>query len=226
MFNYLTAGPGGGPLPRLDSGASPTDYPYGKCKNDDPSGSGNGTPIQIETLGDTMQALYACLVNAGITPNGVDENVNNSDLLRALKNMFFSVGDLKFHYGDSSPSANWLICDGSAFNPVDYPELSVFLGGSTLPDFRGRVVVGKDASDADFDTIGEEGGAKVHALTVAETADHAHVIPLGGGDGAGVMPRASNDIEVNQGATLAKGDGDAHNNLQPYKVVLVLIKAK
>lgn len=32
----------------------------------------------------------------------------------------------------------YLYCDGSAFNPATYPGLAALLGGSTLPDARGR----------------------------------------------------------------------------------------
>lgn len=32
----------------------------------------------------------------------------------------------------------YLLCDGSTFSAVTYPALATFLGGTTLPDFRGR----------------------------------------------------------------------------------------
>ncbi len=35
--------------------------------------------------------------------------------------------------------APYLICDGSAFSAVTYPALAAYLGGTTLPDGRGRV---------------------------------------------------------------------------------------
>jgi hypothetical protein len=34
--------------------------------------------------------------------------------------------------------APYLLCDGSAFSGATFPQLAVFLGGTTLPDFRGR----------------------------------------------------------------------------------------
>ncbi len=225
MYNYNTAGSGGGPLPRLDGSASPTDYPYGKMKNDDPPGSGTGTPCQYESLSDSIQAMYACLVNAGVAPNELPENVNNSDFLRALRNMFFSVGDLKFHYGDTSPSTNWLICDGTTFSAVTYPELNVFLGGTTLPNFKGRAIVDLNGADSDFDTIGEEGGAKVHQLTVAEMPEHLHSMTTNDQDDGSQIRQGGGGSSGAQNTGLM-GDDEAHNNLQPYKVALVLIKAK
>lgn len=225
MYNYNTAGPGGGPIPRLDGSASPTDYPYGKAKNDDPPGSGNGTPVQIETAGDPMQALYACLVNTGSSPNGLPENVNNSDFLKALRSMFFSIGDLKWHYGSSSPSLfNWLPCNGGTFSSIDYPELAAFLGGTTLPDFRGRAIVALDSTEPSFDAIGGEGGAITHTLNITEMPIHRHSIDMGD-DLGGSRIRSGQDT-ISDDNTSYEGGGQPHNNLQPYKVAMLFIKAK
>jgi len=41
----------------------------------------------------------------------------------------------------------YLVCDGSAFDPVRYPLLSVALGGVTLPDLRQKVISGGPVAD-------------------------------------------------------------------------------
>jgi microcystin-dependent protein len=51
--------------------------------------------------------------------------------------------------------------------------------GSThfrLPNLAGRVPVGIDAGQTDFDQMGETGGAKTHTLTTAEIPAHSHTI--------------------------------------------------
>ena len=63
-----------------------------------------------------------------------------------------------------------MICDGRAVSRSDYSELFAVIGttygsgdGSTtfnLPNLKGRVPVGKDSSQTEFDTIGETGGSK------------------------------------------------------------------
>lgn len=226
MLNYKTAGPGGTPLPNLDV-SDPTNHPYGNLKNETTPGAQNGSPVQKEVIVDPMQAMYACLVASDIAPSEAPENVVVSQFLTALKNMFHDVGDIKFHYGVNSPSSNWLICNGDSFNGTQYPLLETFLGGTTLPDFEGRVVAGYKASEVEYNAIGKEGGANTHTLSVAQMPDHGHTVTLNtaGSDG-GDVARGSVAGSVGSENTSTTGDGDPHNNLQPYKVVRILIKAK
>ncbi len=83
--------------------------------------------------------------------------------------------------GSPAPDG-WLLCDGSAVSRTTYASLFALIGTifgagdeSTtfnVPNLKGRVVVGLDDSDADFDTLGETGGAKTHILTGAEIGAH------------------------------------------------------
>ena len=87
----------------------------------------------------------------------------------------------------------------------------------------GRVLVGLDSADTDFDVAEETGGAKTHTLTSAEMPAHVHVenAPSSAAGGAmkfGIDTNASGT----QGAgisTASTGGGGAHNNVQPYIVV-------
>ncbi|MGI9028160.1 MAG: phage baseplate protein [Candidatus Saccharimonadales bacterium] len=87
----------------------------------------------------------------------------------------------------------------------------------------GRVLVGLDAGQTEFDTIEETGGAKTHTLTTAEIPAHQHqqtAAGSSGGSGLGVdgtTPRTGqNGLYLNTSNT---GGGGAHNNLQPYITV-------
>jgi microcystin-dependent protein len=83
-------------------------------------------------------------------------------------------------YGGSVPPSGWLFCNGAAVSRTDYPALFAAIGtawgvgdGSTtfnLPDGRGRVLVGLDPSQTEFDTLGEAGGAKTHTHTEGDLA--------------------------------------------------------
>jgi microcystin-dependent protein len=121
----------------------------------------------------------------------------------------------------------WLICDGSAV-PAGCPTLTL-LYGANLPDLKGLIIVGLDAAQVEFDTLGETAGAKTHALTVAEMPVHAHDLN-GRPDDPTSTGSWFNDVEqttqgIQQTSTVSAGGGTAHNNLQPYKVFNYIVKA-
>ena len=101
----------------------------------------------------------------------------------------------------------------------------------------GRVLVGFDAGQVEFDTVRETGGAKTHALTTAELAAHNHgvtdpghthtttVFTQSGGGASDALTVANNvtekitDSAVTGISIQNAGSGNAHNNLQPYYTV-------
>lgn len=93
--------------------------------------------------------------------------------------------------------------------------------GTWVAHGSGRVNVGVDAGQTEFDTLGETGGAKTHTLTTAQIPSHAHAtsssrgnINWTGGSSSGV------DHSLGLGnASGNEGGGGAHNNLQPYVTV-------
>lgn len=102
---------------------------------------------------------------------------------------------------------------------------------------EGRTLVGlsTDASDPeDYRAIGNEFGANEHQLTVAEGPKHVHKLVLKNVSGGVVDVGATDTLKfVNdktvtsntnggpyeQGETVEAGSGNAHNNIQPSKVV-------
>jgi microcystin-dependent protein len=82
--------------------------------------------------------------------------------------------------------SNWLLCDGAVVERSVWPSLFANIGttyntgGETteqfrLPNLKGRVAVGLDSSQTEFDTLGETGGAKTHTLTTAQMPSHTHI---------------------------------------------------
>jgi microcystin-dependent protein len=65
---------------------------------------------------------------------------------------------------------------GSVFIAVVSTNPATLLGYGTWAAFAaGRVLVGIDANDTDFDTVRETRGAKTHTLTSSEMPSHTHV---------------------------------------------------
>jgi hypothetical protein len=102
---------------------------------------------------------------------------------------------------------------------------ATLFGFGTWAAIAGKVVVGIDSTQTEFDTLNETGGAKTHTLTTDEIPAHSHAEatlykffsetspgPTIGGDGINnpLTPTTAN-----------AGGGGAHNNLQPYIVKYV-----
>ena len=95
------------------------------------------------------------------------------------------------------------------------------IGGGTWVAFgAGRVLVGLDANQTEFDTVSEEGGAKTQALSIANLPAHTHSFTYTQrGDSFGGGYAMSEATGGSTRTTSSVGSGTAHNNLQPYIVV-------
>jgi microcystin-dependent protein len=105
------------------------------------------------------------------------------------------VGGTIGWYGTSDPAASggieFMIPDGRAISRTTYATLFALIGttfgagnGTTtfnIPNEKGRVAVGRDSGQTEFDVLGEMGGEKNHTLTLGESPAHDH----GGVTGAG-----------------------------------------
>lgn len=98
-------------------------------------------------------------------------------------------------------------------------EVQATFGGTWEAWGSGKVPVGVDPEDTDFDTVEETGGEKTHTLTIEEMPSHSH------GGIKRVSSETSGDQQegINMGRYYGNnswvsntGGGQAHNNLQPY----------
>ena len=98
-------------------------------------------------------------------------------------------------------------------------EVEAIFGGTWVEWGAGRVPVGVDTSDSDFDTAEKTGGEKNHTLTIAEMPSHVHKVHAGWGAGSlgdNFFRVDSNNPKNQWDDTFPTGGGGAHNNLQPY----------
>lgn len=146
-------------------------------------------------------------------------------------------------YATSGPPSGALVCDGTQYLRVDYPQLYAVLDAVFIvdadnfitPDLRGRVIVGSSATYA----VGSMGGAASVALAETEMPAHTHTtIPhahatvgtaspdlLGAIPGAAMIPLPSTTALA--GVTVnATGGGQAHQNMQPYTAIKYCIVAR
>ena len=110
---------------------------------------------------------------------------------------------------------------GRGFIDFTNTDYSNYLGFTWERELIGKVPVGIDSNDTDFNTIGKTGGEKTHILTIPEIPAHSHdiryqniQIQLGS--------TYSNELSGSSSVNVVSSDTGSnypHNNLQPYEVV-------
>lgn len=121
---------------------------------------------------------------------------------------------------------------GSIYMSVVNKNPSEFFGGTWVPWGTGRVPVGVNTGDSNFNAVEKTGGETSHKLTVSEMPSHTHVeylrceYPTGQiVNGVYVKTNCwgwSNQMKATAVAstmdtsTSSTGNNGSHNNLQPY----------
>lgn len=206
---------------------------------------------------ETIKLKDGCITNAKL-------NSEVTALITALYNTKIPTGTILPFAGSSAPS-NALLCDGSAVSRNTYATLYSVIGtaygigdGSTtfnVPNLKGKIPVGYNSSESEFNALGKAGGEKTHLLTSSEMPTHnhtqdAHIHTVynanSGGSSYGFDPTkitgtlaTSNRLADSQGSSLLVGVSDsrtpsisssggssAHNNIQPYITVNYIIIAQ
>lgn len=230
MHRFYTAGSSPTPPPVPENRPFPNSYPAQEAIVDAywfhavTEELGNivraaGMALDVEQTNQCAAAIQSMIAAAGVgTPTG-------------------AVLDFA---GTVAPEG-YLLCDGSAVSRTTYAALFAVIGtvygpgdGATtfnLPDYRGRVGVGKDdmggaaanrVTAPSGATLGGSGGAEKHTLTIQEMPAHSHTVTkfTGGEDGG------ARDTLGGGGShpTSSVGGGQPHNNMQPYITINKIIK--
>ena len=151
------------------------------------------------------------------------------------------IGLIQLWSGSGVPEG-YVLCDGSQVSIAEYPELYKAIGDKyntastkagyiSVPDLRGRFVVGYDPSNQDYNTIGNTGGQALVTLTLDQIPPHSHKITFKDekwGDNANNRPFPNHKIPNSDYSvdTQVTGGGSAHENRPPYYVLAYVMKIK
>lgn len=134
-------------------------------------------------------------------------------------------------YATAIAPSGILPCDGSTYARADYPRLFAALDALyivdadnfTVPDLRGRMIVGSGAGTGlTSRDIGDEGGEEQHTLTEGELASHRH--SLNAAFSLNPVNTGSPDTTLIQSVIAVEetndtGGNEPHENMPPYLVL-------
>lgn len=190
------------------------------------------------TSKDTYEVRNALMVKSATLPSGGviwDDLKRFYDVIRTNVDTE-RVGVVKDFAGNTIPEG-YLLCDGSEVSRDTYAALFTAIGtlwgggdGLTtfnLPNINGRVAVGFDATEADYNTVGNTGGEKEHLLIINEMPNHMHQT----GDetfNIGSSVGGTNLLRPEPTGTLINttdvGGDTPHENRPPYAVFKKIIR--
>lgn len=137
-----------------------------------------------------------------------------------VDNLVVPVGGI-IPFGGGAAPTHFKLCDGSAISRGTYAALYGVIGTTfgagdgtstfNLPNLKGKVPAGLDATDSSFQALGQTGGEKEHVLSVDEIPLRSlYTAYLSGG--------------ANSNSFCVQQTSDGHNNLQPYITLNYIIR--
>ena len=194
----------------------------------------NGNNISSVTI--DCGSSYDYQTNYRFKLEAIDKLSNGNremDVTAGIPNFSFGEDWFQHHtklYDSSNNeimSAKKIYPVGSVYISVNSTNPSTLFGGTWSSFGAGRVLVGVDTSQTEFNTVQKTGGEKTHKLTINEMPSHNHRFK----SWAWGYTRANttnytadqsmdhDNFEDNGNHIANTGGGQAHNNLQPYITV-------
>jgi len=143
------------------------------------------TATGVVELATTAETTTGTDATRAVTPDGLNDMTDLSNKSWFLDEDNFASNDdtkvasqqsIKNYVDTAVGTASSAYPVGSIYiNATDDTNPATLLGFGTWAAFgAGRVIVGYDSGDGDFDTAEETGGSKTHTLTEAEMPSHTH----------------------------------------------------
>lgn len=201
----------------INSGKAPLDSPAftGTPTVPTPITTDSSTRVASTAFVQALNALKSPLNSPSFTGNPTAPTPSTSDNDTSIATTAFVQAAITAAITAAKLAmfpVNSILCNTSGTNPGTY------IGGTWAAWGAGRVPVGVNTSDSDFNAAEKTGGEKTHKLTVAEMPSHTHTYNYVGtyADAASGDPSNLRITAVAGGNTGSTGGDGYHNNLQPY----------
>lgn len=181
-------------------------------------GNSTGTGFEnsdfdLSSLEDDVSTVAAAAAAAAASASAASSSASAaSDSAAAAAASAASVPTMATILATMMP-VGFVVTLGVSTNPA------TLYGFGTWAAIAGKVIVGLDAGQTEFDTLDETGGAKTHTLDITEIPAHTHTYIAPDPSSAGGS--SGNNRSTVTSNTGSAGGGLAHNNLQPYIVKYV-----
>lgn len=189
-----------------------------------------GDPVGFDFDAKVASKIKDVEQRVGQVERLIGQGAQWSDIDNKPVGIFADTGDIKLTARATAP-AGWVLADGASYTTAAQPALFAAIGytygGSganfNVPNLKGRVPVGRDAAQTEFDVLGETGGAKSQMfdrswlpMSVVEYASGStFYAAIQGGNTSQYRARAHASPSETQTAA---------PNLQPYLVMNYIIK--
>jgi len=136
---------------------------------------------------------------------GAEDATDFASRITANENSISTIWQIIYPIGTIYETAS------STFNPAT-------AWGGTWTRIKGKVIVGVDEADADFNVAGKTGGVKRVSLTIAEMPSNVWNSYSNFSGGVKTFINPGSNYGLN---TLNNEMGQSHNNLQPYETAYI-----
>ena len=134
---------------------------------------------------ETVQRDASIAFTAIPTVPATDPTTDNQVARKAYVDNYTPAGVITQYGGISAPTG-WLLCQGQAISRSNALYTRLFAAISTtygagdgtttfnVPNLQGRIPVGRDSTQTEFDALAETGGSKTSTLITANLPSHQH----------------------------------------------------
>ena len=186
----------------------------------DPMGGTNYTITGTTQLLSVPYALYA--KNAGRAASAAVADEASTLAASGAASLTVPLGTILPYAGNAgSVPSGWLLCDGTSYDVNEYPALFNLInttygaepGRFRVPNLQGRVPVGYNVNQVEFDNLGEFGGERTHTLDLSEIPSHNHngTTDPDGEHGHDVVTNLNPSLDPPVHVSVKMGDGSGNS---------------